>query len=864
MTTSNIEQTTLWNSAFADRAADPFAQQRSRLRHALLVFRDNIQPLVRRISEVLPGLTIHDETHLDGLWCTADLIAGPGYPLNPLEAFIFGGSILLHDSAMCWEAYEGGQSGIRETLEWKDAYAEECDRNSHKDDSEKKSIADFAALRALHAHQAEKIPDIKWKHPDTNQDIYLIEDTQLRTEFGRLIGQIAASHHWDIDALASGLGDQFNAPHNLPSEWTIDPIKIACLLRCADAAHVNDARAPLFLYALIKRQGVSMQHWRSQNRMMGPTLDASDPSKQTIIYTSSRKFKEDEAAAWWIAHDAVSMINYELRTVNTLLKNREIPSTPEFRVKRVKGADSLEELTRSVQVEGWKPCKAEPHVSNVESLVLELGGEKLYGSGADAFTIVLRELIQNSRDAIVARRYIDQKFEGEISIRIEQADSDWLVIEDDGVGMSQRVLTGPLLDFGNSFWRSNLVKSEFPGLRSSRFRPIGRFGIGFYSIFMLADQAEVSSKGWDKGIVDCNTLFFDGGASLRPILRQGRPNNFSPRISTRIRLKLKKGHLSDDRHITIKPAYWGAQNFQIPLTAFISSLAVGLDVKISLDQNNGNRVEVHAGTPFQDPNPLQILRTISFVNYTNNEDTAPEISRQHHRLRPIKADERLYGVAAISTTNITSQMLMSVRTIGGLAASLNGGSSGSYIGYIDHKPDSARRGPVSFEAPADLISNWATEQLQILNNESLSESEKCIAGLHACDFDADPIDFGLMLASMPGIGLKFLSYHEIASLSQNTQIGIFKSSFMNYVETHHSVRETPECILLIPLTNSSALNLEFKEGHPTNPNSIIGCIHRAIERARRTPNWSLLKTTHVSSLTGRMELLCVTSNAITN
>lgn len=860
MSTSNIELTALWNNAFADKAADPFAQQRSRLKNALLVFRGNVQPLVRKIGEILPGLTIHDETHLDGLWGTADLVAGPDYPLNPLEAFIFGGAVLLHDSAMCWEAYEGGQTGIRETIEWKDAYAEECDRNSHKDDSEKKSVADFAALRALHAHQAEKLPTINWKHPDTGQDIYLIEDTQLRTEFGRLIGRIAASHHWDIDELAPGLGDQFNAPSDFPSGWTIDPVKIACLLRCADASHVNDARAPLFLYALIKRQGVSMQHWRSQNRIMGPTIDESDSSKQTIIYTSSRKFTEKEAAAWWVAHDAVSMINSELRAVNALLKNRERPNAPEFRVKRVKGADSLDELIRSIQVDGWKPCKAEPHVSNVESLVLELGGEKLYGSGADGFTIVLRELIQNSRDAIVARRHIEPKFEGEISIRIEQAAGDWLVVEDDGVGMSQRVLTGPLLDFGNSFWRSNLVKLEFPGLRSSRFKPIGRFGIGFYSIFMIADQAEVSSKGWDKGVVDSNTLFFDGGASLRPILRQGRPNNFSPRISTRIRLKLKDGHLSDDHQITIKPAYLGAQNFQTPLTAFISSLAVGLDVKIFFDQNDGNRIEVHSGAPFYAPDPLKILRTISFVDYTKNQDTALEISKQHQRLRPIKADERLYGVAAISTTNISSQILMSVRTIGGLATSLNGGSSGAYIGYIDHKPDSARRGPISFEAPANSISSWATEQLQILNNETLSESERCIAGLHACDFDADPIDFGLVLASIPGIGHRFLNYHEIADLSQNNKIGVFKSSFMDHIETHHSIRFTPECILLIPLTNSSALSLEFKEGTPTKPSSIIGCIQRAIERTGRKPNWDLLQTTHASNLTGRMELLCVTSS----
>ena len=71
---------------------------------------------------MLPGLTLHDVTHLDALWETADLIAGDKYPLNPLEAFVFGSAVLLHDSAMCWEAYANGQQGVRNTTEWKDAF----------------------------------------------------------------------------------------------------------------------------------------------------------------------------------------------------------------------------------------------------------------------------------------------------------------------------------------------------------------------------------------------------------------------------------------------------------------------------------------------------------------------------------------------------------------------------------------------------------------------------------------------------------------------------------------------------------------------------------------------------------------------
>lgn len=38
-----------------------------------------------------------DGTHLDALWETVDLAAGDAFALNPLEAYVLGGAILLHD-----------------------------------------------------------------------------------------------------------------------------------------------------------------------------------------------------------------------------------------------------------------------------------------------------------------------------------------------------------------------------------------------------------------------------------------------------------------------------------------------------------------------------------------------------------------------------------------------------------------------------------------------------------------------------------------------------------------------------------------------------------------------------------------------
>src|SRR6185312_14463111 len=112
-------------------------------------------------------------------------------------------------------------------------------------------------------------------------------------------------------------------------------------------------------------------------------------------------------------------------------------------------------------------------------------GSQLYGSDS---TVAIRELIQNSADAVQARRRYEKRPSNWGTVRIglrSEAGAPWLFVEDNGIGMSEQVLTGPLLDFGTSFWRSPLASEEFPGLMAAGMQAIGRFGIGFFSVFML-------------------------------------------------------------------------------------------------------------------------------------------------------------------------------------------------------------------------------------------------------------------------------------------------------------------------------------------------------------------------------------------
>jgi hypothetical protein len=70
--------------------------------------RDRAAQLVAEIPQNLRDYTVHDITHLDALWETASLVAGSDYSLNPLEGFVLGGAILLHDAGMALVAYPLG------------------------------------------------------------------------------------------------------------------------------------------------------------------------------------------------------------------------------------------------------------------------------------------------------------------------------------------------------------------------------------------------------------------------------------------------------------------------------------------------------------------------------------------------------------------------------------------------------------------------------------------------------------------------------------------------------------------------------------------------------------------------------------
>jgi molecular chaperone HtpG len=123
--------------------------------------------------------------------------------------------------------------------------------------------------------------------------------------------------------------------------------------------------------------------------------------------------------------------------------------------------------------------------------------------------IFLRELISNSSDALDKLRHltlVDNKFKALVDNGIDSPRIDLeldeekktLTISDTGIGMNEEDLVSNLGTIARSGTKNFLAQLSGDAKKDSNL--IGQFGVGFYSVFMVSDKVEVTSRkaGEDK------------------------------------------------------------------------------------------------------------------------------------------------------------------------------------------------------------------------------------------------------------------------------------------------------------------------------------------------------------------------------
>lgn len=807
---NNYEHTSLWQTAFAPKD-DGCNEQRDRLIAAYTEFRKRVSNLLQLIRSELPGLTVHDITHVDKLWDVASEIAGPSYPFNPSEAFVLGGAFLLHDAAHCRAAFPGGLAEIQTKTEWKDVAAQ----HNFKPEALIPGSAEFQTvlfdtLRVLHPKQARTLAFASWAAPGETPQL-LLPDDELRNAYGAVIGEIAESHWWHPHHLETLANRTINAPVCLqPAKWLVDGLKLAALLRTSDAAHLDANRAPRFLYALVQPQGISRQHWHFQSKLHQATVNAE---RQELRITGE-PFSADEQEAWWLAYDNCRMLDGELRAVDRILRDH---GRERFLACSLADAHNPEDFARHIPTPGWQTVDAGIKITDINSLVERFGGEKLYG---DKPWIALRELIQNARDAVEACRKLGglRPHEGEIEVELEITENDtWLHVTDDGIGMSRYVLTSVLLDFGRSLWRSPELLGEWAGLPASRFNAVGQFGIGFFSVFMLGNEVKVLTRRYEaKEGEDANALlYFSNGTASRPVLLQPSKEERLKRHGTRVSVRLLPKKLEALRE----------------LTKICAHLAPALAINLYTKEGDERQCAVRANDWLEITAQELLGRIVPLTGDLNS--TKKTANSWLHLERVNDKQGRCRGRCAIQDGERYRWMFPSaIGVIGGINAAQIEGMTG--IIEARNQKDLARQTAIPAISLAE-IQTWAESQKQYLINISkLTIGHSNVLAAIGCSYS------GLIVGYLEGTEISFEDLQKTAGqhnefllhgnqVEHDDEDGIPRSQFRDGFKPVENLLEIPysprlEWLSGIEATETDATPYSLQDAATKALETVLGAV----------------------------------------
>jgi Histidine kinase-, DNA gyrase B-, and HSP90-like ATPase len=452
------------------------------LKHALKRTREVAETLTSTLIRDAEIFTDHTCIHMDALWrvatniLTQEEIAALTVP----EAYLLGTGFYLHDLGMAYAATEEGKSRIRTTESYRVALSA---LDPRAPESDKHALVE--AVRLNHAFYAqsiatEEIPGLK---------SFLIEDEKIRRIFGHYCGEISASHHWDIDAVQERLAKKNQVQFS--TYGIADVGYVAYILRIIDYAHINRDRAN-YLQRRIRNElpPTSTIHWDAQQDIDGPLRISGT---QELQYSCATPIASIDA--WWTFYDFVKGLDQEITQVRRNLDSRSI-SQNRFSLTGVRGAGNPEELSITIIPKDFLPLEIGIKTKSIDRLVKILAGESLYGSSP--YTTI-RELIQNAIDATeincreIGAPYSEILKQQPIEVKINTKNgTPSISITDKGIGMDKRVLTDHLLTIASDYWDTQFQK-DYPRIQN-QYTPIGKFGIGFLSAFMLGSRVTVVTE----------------------------------------------------------------------------------------------------------------------------------------------------------------------------------------------------------------------------------------------------------------------------------------------------------------------------------------------------------------------------------
>lgn len=447
----------------------------------------------------MPEFTLHDENHIFNMMYIAEkLITKDNIKLiSSVDIMMIMISIFLHDI---------GMAPPRElVMAWRGQLSE-IDKHKYNDE-----ILLFQRFRKTCVRQLQEIEVFNKKQDFSKAQ--LIED-QIITEYirknhaNRARKMIADDWYGkikfgDTDLTAELADICFSHNENYTQLINMEMVKIceddtilcipfvAVVLRLADIIDFDSKRTPPILFShLTIKNPVSLKEW-----VKHISVNAWSFSGDSITFSAHCTHPAIEATI----RSFCDLIDEELRNCTYILANlhSDIYNINHYKIKipafvnRSK-ISAVKDIATGRATYTYHDTK---FTLNKKQVVDILMGTQLYGKPEFA----LRELIQNSIDACLLRKTLSNSWNEEytpsICVSYKTIDEeDFLIVEDNGIGMNQYIVDNYYTNIGQSYYTSNEFYNLLSDIKQHSFKPISKFGIGILSCFMVCDSLEVETR----------------------------------------------------------------------------------------------------------------------------------------------------------------------------------------------------------------------------------------------------------------------------------------------------------------------------------------------------------------------------------
>lgn len=399
-------------------------------------------------------------------------------------------------------------------------------------------------IRRHHARLAHQI--IVRGFP-TRDGEYLQIISNLDSNIKDIVGMISRSHGMNIWEALSYTEKIWNKQSR--NIMGINIIFVMVVLRISDYFDIDNSRANSIILSTHKlRSVISDIEWSKQNCIEYINFSHQDDPELAYVHVStpatSLIFLEN--------NKLIKDIQQELDVCWAVLGKvygRIIPLG--LTIRRIKS--NLEEIENFYDSLDYIPERV---TFTSEKGILNLLVRPLYG---DNPSYGIRELIQNAVDACIEKYKLvcEEKigsYKPEIIVKIvvEKDDKYYVIVKDNGMGMSKDIILNYFLKAGATYRRSNEWREKYiDGSNKSKVVRSGKFGVGAMASFILGDKINVKTKGYF-----CNEIYEFTTTIDTNQIEIKKTFNIEEESGTEIKIyiceetynRLKKGYFADNRN----------------------------------------------------------------------------------------------------------------------------------------------------------------------------------------------------------------------------------------------------------------------------------------------------------------------------